>query len=190
MDTSAEEYKALRRQIEAHFRLIVQVFTASIISTVALFGYFFQLLARSDGSVSHLMPFLLLAPLAISIPCAYFIGSLRREIFKFGTYVQIYLEDRKGWRYETELCKYREHHKEEESLYTITFTYWALFLMCAISFWWGLNVTSVPLWWLFLLGIPGFLMIRWHRQYKAIPTRDRKIIEERWRAIKSEPAHR
>jgi hypothetical protein len=184
-----KEYEGIRRQVEGQFSLIVQVFVASVIASVALFGYGFQTLARKEDSVSGLAPFLVLAPLAITIPCAYFIASLRREIFKWGTYIQTFLEDGRNLRYETELARYREKYKETESLSPIALTYWGLFLIFASSFGWGLHTSSSSLWWLFVLVLPVCLLLHWNCRYNAIPTKDRGKMEERWRTIKNQPTN-
>ncbi len=185
MDAKLAEYNALRSQIEGQFKLIVQVFTASVIAAIALFGYIFQGLVRSS-TVSNAAPFLLLTPLAIIIPCAYFLSSLRREIFEWGSYIQVFLESGQDNKYETMRAKFRERYKPKESLSPIAWTYWALFIMCVCAFGWGLWLTSVSFLWTLIALIPLCLLIRWHIGYVRIPFKDSNEALNRWRKIKDE----
>jgi len=184
MNTKLAEYNALRSQIEGQFKLIVQVFTASVIGAVALFGYVFQ--SSVSSSISNAVPFLLLTPLAILIPCAYFLSSLRREIFEWAAYIQVFLEDGQDNKYETMRAKFRERNKPKESLSPIAWTYWALFVMCVCAFGWGLCIASLSFFWIAIALIPFCLLIMWHIGYVRIPFKDSNEALSRWRKIKGE----
>jgi hypothetical protein len=186
MNVKLAEYNALRSQIEGQFRLIVQVFTVSVIASVALFGYVFQSLVRSS-SFSNEAVFLLLTPLAIFVPCAYFLSSLRREIFEWGAYIQVFLEGEKDNKYETMRAKFRERYKPKESLSPIAWTYWALFAMCAGAFIWRvLSVASVSRPWIAIILIPLGFLIKWYTEYVRIPFKDSSEALNRWRKIKDQ----
>ena len=196
MDKSREEYNKLARHIEGQFRLIVQVFTVSIVAAVALLGYVLKVLT-AGGVYSDLMVLLPLAPLAITTPCAYLIRELRKEIFKWGAYVQVYLEDGGDWRYETELTKYmRIHsHVEKESFNLIGIAYWVLFGVCGgVSVgWgvWGMYEGSMMLGAVIVLAsavsiVFGLLWLyrTWWADYKDIPVQYREKYVRRWTEVK------
>lgn len=196
MNKSSEEYNKLARQVEGQFRLIVQVFTVSIVAAVALLGYVLKLLAAGEVD-SDFTVFLPLAPLAITTPCAYLIRELRKEIFKWGAYVQVYLEDGEDWRYETELTKYMRRHSdvEKESFNPIGIAYWVLFGVCGgVSIGWGIwrvyeasmMLRAVILLLAVVAIVVGVLWLykRWWVDYKDIPMQYREEYVRRWTEVK------
>ena len=119
MNKDVEEYRALRQHIQGQFTLIFQVFTVSIVAAIALLGYALNnilgILAKAqDVSNLGLYLFFPLLPLIVIIPFALLIKALRKEIFKWGAYVEVYLEDGKDWKYETELNKYMVESDKRE----------------------------------------------------------------------------
>ena len=173
----------LGRHIEGQFRLIAHVFTASLIVSVSLLSYGLKALSGST-SVPGPGPFLLLAPLVIAVPCAYLIRSLREEIFKWATYIRVYLEDNVEWQYETELTKYRGRFPESESLSPIAATYWCLFGLCSVCFGWALHEDSMALCWLLLLLVPFGLLLYWQMRYQDIPHGYSATCEKNWSEIR------
>jgi ABC-type multidrug transport system fused ATPase/permease subunit len=183
MSGSRDEYHWLRRHMHGQFTLVIQVFTTSVVAAVALAGYVFTVLIRADVT-SSTTPFLFLTPLAISIPCAYLIGSLRKEIFKWGMYIKVYLEDGNDLKYETELDKYRKRFPERESFNPIAITYWALLLICSLLFGYALHQVGVSLLWLIILVIPLIFLLHWYRDYKDIPYRCSEEYNVKWEEIR------
>ena len=62
--------------------------------------------------------------MAIILPCEYLIADLRKEIVKWGTYIETNIEDGITLKYETELSKYYAKYSENESFNPIGFAYW------------------------------------------------------------------
>lgn len=189
MGQSTEEYTWLRQHIYGQFRLVAQVFTASIIAVGALLGYIISNLyganlAASSSGLS-ITPFLSLAPLAIAIPCAYFVGALRKEIFKWGMYIEVYLEGKNNWRYETELAKYRIMFPERESFNPIAITYWVFAVVCGLLFWWSLTQANMSYFWLLFLTIPFIVLGVWYIDYKDIPYRYSEQYRKNWIEVKA-----
>lgn len=184
MNGKQDEYRALRGQIEGQFKLIIQIFVVSIVASVALFGYVFQAIAQSAITSSWMTPFFFLTPMAIIIPCAYLLASLRREIFQWAAYLQVFHESEQGPRYETILNMYRDKYKPQESLTPIVWTYWALFIVCCSAYGWELSEISSSLWYLCILLIPFVMLFTWHRGYTRIPKRYREETWRRWTEIK------
>lgn len=175
------------RHIEGQFRLIVQVFTASLVVSAPLLGYGLRVLSETDSAantVSHFLPFLVLTPLAILIPSAYLIAFLRKEIFKWGSYIRVYLEDGKELKYETELAKYRDKFPESESFNAIAFTYLAFAVICAVAFGYGLHASSMSSLWLFVLVVPLCFVLHWYPSYRSIPSQCSREYDSRWASVK------
>lgn len=187
MSNSTGDYTWLRKHIYGQFRLIAQVFTASVIAVGALLGYIINSVFTSDivlCSEFSITPFIFLAPLAVAIPCAYFIGELRKEIFKWGTYVEVYLEDREKLNYETELGKYRVMFPESESLNPIAITYWVFAILCGLLFWHSLYLAGMCYLWLLILFVPFVFLGVWFKGYKDIPYKYSKRYRENWTRVK------
>jgi len=179
-----EEYNRLGRHIEGQFRLIVQIFTVSIVASVALLGYVLKVLSEATD-FSGIEPFLALTPLVIVLPCAVLIDYLRREIFKWSMYIKVYLNDGKNWRYESELTRYRQQFPEEESWDAIGITYASILLLCSLLFWWGIDMASMSIYWLLVLLIPAVLFYCWWIRYYGIPKHCSDRYETRWSQIKA-----
>lgn len=184
MGEGRDEYHWLRRHIHGQFTLVIQVFTVSVVAAVALIGYVFTSLTRAEV-ISSAVPFLFLTPLAITIPCAYLISSLRREIFKWGMYIKVYLEDGKDLKYETELDKYRKKFPERESFNLVAITYWVLLLfVCSPLFGYALYKAEMPFLWLIVLIVPLGFLLHWYMSYKDIPYRCSVEYNRGWEQIK------
>ena len=189
MDKVNEEYNRLVRHIEGQFRLIAQIFTVSVVASVALFGYTMHVLFGITQSSSQFEPFMMLIPLAIVFPCALLVFALRREIFKWSGYIKIYLNDGKSWRYETELGKYKQRFPEEESFDAIAITYFSLTGLCSILCWLGIKQASMSVFLELVPLIPMGLLFWWWIYYRDIPKHYSEKCEERWGQIK-EPTQR
>jgi hypothetical protein len=189
MASNNQEYERLGRHIEGQFRLIIQVFTASLIVSAPLLGYGLRVLSEintNTNTVSHAVPFLVLTPLAILIPSAYLIGFLRKEIFKWGGYIKVYLEDGKELKYESELGKYRDKFPESESFNPIAFTYLIFIVICALAFGYGLHISSMSLLWLFVLVLPLCFVLYWYPNYCRIPNQCSQEYNSKWAEIRSD----
>jgi len=101
MDAKLAEHKILMGHIESQFRLIIQVFIASLIVSLGLLGYAFQI---GDSA-----PYVFLSPILIFMPCGYLLTKLREEIFRWGMYIRVFIEDGRDLRYETALAQLREN---------------------------------------------------------------------------------
>lgn len=198
MDKDVEEYRALRQHIQGQFTLIFQVFTASIVAAIALLGYALNNTLGVFAKAEHisnlgLYLFFPLIPLAIIIPFAFLIKSLRKEIFKWGAYVEVYLEDGKNWKYETELNKYMEKHRERESFNPIALSYFVLGGLCfglSLSLYLYKFPLSFPnLFWLILIFVfaivVGWLYKKWWDDFKDIPIKARQEYVLRWKKTKN-----
>ena len=121
------------------------------------------------------------------------IKALRKEIFKWGAYVEVYLEDGKDWKYDTEIDKYRTKYREEESYNAIPIAYFVLSVVC-----FALSVSLYFLYkfphsfpnLLYLVAILAFAIVtgwlykRWWDSYKDIPVETRKEYILRWQETK------
>lgn len=183
MTRISDEYNRLGRHIERQFSLITQVFTISVIVSVALLGYVLRVLSEPATS-SEFEPFLLLAPLAIVIPCAYLISSLRKEVFKWGMYIKVYLEDGTNWKYETELEKSRDRFPFRESFDHVATTYWALLIICGSLFGYTIYQVGMCFLWLLILAIPVVAVLDWHLGYTGIPRRYGEEYNRMWKEIR------
>ena len=199
MDKDVEEYRAIRQHIHGQFTLIFQVFTVSIVTTIALLGYALNNTLGVFAKAEHisnlgLYLFFPLIPLAIIIPFAFLIKSLRKEIFKWGAYVEVYLEDGKNWKYETELNKYMEKHRERESFNPIALSYFVLGGLCfglSLSLYLYKFPLSFPsLFYLIAIFVfaivMGWLYKKWWDDYKDIPIQARQEYILRWKETKNE----
>jgi hypothetical protein len=184
-----EEYNRLGRHIEGQFRLIIQIFTASLVASLGVLGYIGSVIygfQPTSNKTVYIEPFLAFAPLIIVFSCGLLIGYLRMEIFKWGAYIKVFLNDGKNWRYESELDKYRSKFHEEESLDGIAILYCFVLVLCFFVYWFGLNKSSMQLeHWLPISLIPTVLFAWWWIWYSSIPRRWSKRYEDRWRQIRN-----
>ena len=199
MDKDVEEYRAIRQHIQGQFTLIFQVFTVSILAAIALLGYALNnilgtLAKAKDISSLGVYLFFPLFPLAVIIPFAFLIKSLRKEIFKWGAYIQVYLEDGKDWKYETELNKYMANYREKESFNPIALSYFVLSGLC-FAFSISLYLYKFPLSFpnlsyliaiLVFAIVIGWLFKKWWDDYNEIPTEARKEFMLRWKEVQND----
>jgi len=185
--TELEEYKALRREIDSRAHLIVQIFAISLAILVPFISgitvYELQSQTAINAGPSLLSPYMFLFPLFILIPCLYLLTSLRKDFFRCGTYIEVFLEDGLELKWETALHKFREI-QAEESLGPVLGVYWALFAVCAGLFGYWLYFLSLPLWHLFTVLVATLFLLRAHLAYRAVPTKTRKQFYEHWCDIK------
>lgn len=177
-----EEYKALRQQIDSQSRLQVQVFTFSIISSSALLGYFLKLLSDTGHSLLTLQ--LLFAPSFILVPCAYLIKDMRDEIYRWGTYIYVFLENESGSSYEGALGSMRERFGSSESFNPMFLTFWCFTFVCiGLYTLLAANASLLALWqavpWLCVV----WLLLRADIEFRNIPNKKRKLYIETWRSI-------
>jgi len=138
-DVLLAEYRALREEILHNDRLIIEVFTFSIISSGALIGYSTSLFSSTDSSSFQYAPFIALIPLIIIIPCTYLLTSLRLQIIRLGSYIRAYIETKlDDLNYEGAVAKLAKSEKGSAlmklSMTPISLTYIAIFLLCWIIF--------------------------------------------------------
>jgi hypothetical protein len=177
-----EEYKSLRQQIDNQSKLMIQVFSFSIISSFAFLGYFLQLL--NGTRFSFLILHLLFAPSFIIVPCAYLIKDMRDEIYKWGTYIQVFIENENSSLYEGALGRIRERYRTSESFNTMFLTFWSFTLACVCLYaFLAKKYFLLELWqplpWLCVI----WLLHRAENEFKVIPSKKRKIYLEEWRSI-------
>ena len=189
MQQNSEERKYLNGQIMNHQRLLLQIFTFSIIAGVAILGWGLQSFPASREDTSWTSVFLLLAPMAIVIPCAYIISGIREEIFRWGAYIILFHEGEGTLAYENLLDKLRDKAgKGKESYSPICLAYWALFLICAIPFVLGIMSSgAIHYGWSALAILPLGLLIHWTIRFVDIPSKSsRKRYRQDW--LKAEKA--
>lgn len=181
-----EEYKYLNQQIMNHQRLIIQVFTFSVIASVALLGYALQSVLKSDDSVSTLMPYIVLAPSAIIVPCAFLITSVRREIQKWGAYIMVFHENKDGAYWETRLRKFAEINRTAPEPFSYLFvTYAILQFVIMIAYIWSVAHTSMNLSWMLLALLPFTFLSISASQYGEINTKKAsKLYIGEWEKVK------
>jgi len=183
MQQKLEERKYLNEQIMNHQRLLVQIFTFSIIAGVAILGWGLQSFLASGEDPSWTSVFLVLAPMAIVIPCAYIIKGIREDIFRWGAYIIVFHEGEGTLGYENLLDKLRDKaRKVKESYSTICVAYWVLFLICACLFIYGiLSSGTIHDGWAMLALVPFGFLIYWTIRFVDIPSKtSRKQYREDW----------
>ena len=143
-----EEYKYLNQQIMNQQRLIIEVFTFSVIASVALLGYALQSVLKSDDAVDNLMPYIVLAPSAIIVPCAFLITAVRKDIQKWGAYIMVFHEDKGGACWETRLREFaKKNPRSTESFSYLFLTYWILQFVIMIAYIWSVAQAPMNIWW-------------------------------------------
>jgi len=184
-----EEYYRLGRHIEGQFRLIIQIFTASLAASLGVLGYICSVIYGFQPKLNetfNIEPFLAFAPLIIVFSCGLLIGYLRMEIFKWSAYIKVFLNDGRNWRYESELDKYRSKFREEESLDGIAILYCFVVVLCVLLYWFGLQKSSMSVTsWLPISLIPAVLLVWWWVWYSSIPRKWSKKYEDRWSGIRN-----
>ncbi|MCI5178960.1 MAG: hypothetical protein D3911_06515 [Candidatus Electrothrix sp. AW3_4] len=178
-----EEYKSLRQQIDSQSKLMIQVFTFSIISSSALLGYFFNLFNNTGLSILTLQ--LLFGPSLILVPCAYLIKDMRDEIYRWGTYLYVYFEDGSSSHYESALSLMRERYGSSESFNPIFLTFWSFTFICIFLYIILSNQQHVLKVWQALPWLSiVWLLHRAHYQFNKIPDVKRQFYIDAWKSIK------
>ena len=101
-DLARLEYERLGRHIESQFRLITQVFTASLIASLTLFAYIVAAFSGKPDTgwapnAAHVLALVL--PAVVVLGCAFLVSSLRRELFKWAAYISVYRKEIAMGRY-------------------------------------------------------------------------------------------
>jgi len=188
MQQKLEERRYLNEQIMNHQRLIFQIFTFSVISAVAILGWGSQSFPESGTEASALTLFLVLAPMAIILPCAFIISGIREEIFGWAAYIIVFHESGEGLGYETVLDKARDKFgRFRESYTSLLFTYWALCGICCGLFLYGIENSSMPSSLSAVVIIPIGFLIYWTIKFIEIPSKsNRDKLRKRWLETKQE----
>jgi hypothetical protein len=178
-----EEYKAIRSQIDNQSRLQVQVFTFSIISASALIGYLLKFFEQDD--INTVTVYIFLVPTLIYIPCAYLIKDMRDEIYRWGTYIHIFIENENSQYYEGALGSIRDRFSSSESFNPMFTAYWAFTVVCMGLFLFFIVGTEM-MWWTIL---PWLVVIyslgNAHIKFNLIPSKGRANYIQDWKSIKS-----
>jgi len=185
---SIEEYKSLREEILTRGRGVAQVIITSLIILVPFIStiivYVTQHSIEMKKNPNILYPYIFLCPLLIVIPCTFFLISLRKDIYRYGTYIQVFYEEGSdGPKWETMLHKFRQIH-QEESFDPTFWLYWALFFICGGFFGYILIVLSFSLLHLIVPFVAAMLLLKSHYTYRQIPTKIRKKLYNNWLEIK------
>ena len=191
MQQKLEEYKYLNQQIMNHQRLLFQIFTFSVIAAVAILSWGLQSFPKSGMEASGLAPFLLLAPMAIVLPCAFIIRGIREEIFGWGAYIIVFHESVGDVGYETRLDRIRDKVGRFRESYTYLIgIYWSFLGICIWLFIWGIMHSpmcgNLPV----LIAPPASLfglLLWWSIKFFNVPGRsNRRKLKNEWLEAKKE----
>jgi len=179
-----EEYTALRQEILARGRGVSQVILGSLVIVVPFISsiiiYFLKNANDIKTNPSILYPYIFLFPLLIILPCSFFIVALRKDIFRYSTYIEVFFEEQdKGPKWETALSKYRQVSCKE-SLDPTFWLYWALFCICAGGFYYSLNLLGKSNIHLISLILLAILLLRAQLLYINIPKKSRIKFYHNW----------
>lgn len=181
-----EEYKSLRLEISYNCRMQIQVFTFSMITSMALLGI---ILKFGNDTYTSISIFSFFIPTLITIPCAYLVKNLRSGIYRMGTYIQVFVEEDSPLMYEGSLGVMREKFQSKESLDPIFCVYWVFFCLCCFLFFAVKLEAKLPteLWhWQSLPWLVAALFLaNANRKYKEIPNTKRRQMLDEWRIIRS-----
>jgi hypothetical protein len=177
-----EEHKYLNEQIINHQRLIFQIFTFSVIAAVAILGWGLQNFPKSGTEASGFSLFILLAPMAIILPCAFIISAIREEVFGWAAYIIVFHKS----EYEIALDRMRvKAGRFRESYTSIGWTYWVFFAMCSGLFMWGIWNSPMHNGLCALVVIPFVILLLWYLKFSSIPSNsNRERLKEEWREAK------
>jgi len=166
-----------------HQRLIFQIFTFSIISSVALLGYGLQNFFEEPRKISELAPFVILTPMAIIVPCAFMINAMREDIFRWGAYIIVFHESDTEPGYEMRLNKIRDMTNPLKESYTsIVWVYLVLCFACSGLFAWGVLMAPFHWSWSLLAIIPLGSLIWATVRFCKIPSKgNREKLLREWR---------
>ena len=184
-DLAREEYKALRSAIEEATKAQLRVFTFSIVTAFSLLGLFLKF---GNQSYSHLTINVFLVPVLIVLPSAYLVRNLRREIYRLGTFIQVFIERNNPMRYETALARIRDRYRSSEAFNPVFTTYWIATLCCAGLF--GIasfeSRITVRYWQLLSWAACIVLLANAHLSFSRVPSTERRLLLKQWRSIRDE----
>jgi len=186
---NSEERKYLSEQIINHQRLVFQIFTFSVIVAVGILGWGLQIFPESGAQTSGLAPFLLLAPTAIILSCAFIISGIREEIFRWGAYIIIFHESDGVKGYESRLDKLRDKRGSYKESYTpIVVVYWVLSIICIALFAKAIdNAISISNGWIAFIIPPLGLLTWWSVIFCNIPGKEKRSkFRDEWSEIKQD----
>ena len=183
-DLKKEEYKSLRSSIDDASRIQIQVFTFSVITSITLLGVILKF--GSNIYTSRTVYVFLMPPLII-IPCSFLIKNLRAEIYRAGTYIQVFIENDSPFLYEGALSILRDRFKSKEAFGPIFSAYWIILAICAVLFISSELDSKIP------LDLPqalpwlaaSFFLYRANCQYSEIPSTNRLMLLDQWRSIRA-----
>jgi hypothetical protein len=166
-----EEYKYIGTAITEIEKHILQIFGGTIVVAVPLLSAVAGLALGKDGSqVTIMLAYAALAPNILVIPSFYLLLSQRMNLIRLGSYRQVFLEEQNGIEgWETRLEKFRAQ-EGTESNDPIPYTFWAVFLVSAALFFYGISKSNASLRHLFVLTVP-IIFIGWchHRWRRVVP---------------------
>ena len=184
MDHKIEEYRYIQNAILNHQRLIFQIFTFSVIASVAVLGWGLQSLNRGIETPAF-TPFLLLIPMAIILPSAFIINGMRQDILRWGAYIMLEHEGASPG-YETLLDRIRDGQGRFAESYTpLIWTYWALSGVCNGVFIWSIsNIYPIHMGFSALVALCFVLLAVWSRIFTRIPSKSNrdKLKKDWWEA--------
>lgn len=185
MQQKLEERKYLNEQIMNHQRLLFQIFTFSVIAAIAVLGWSIQILSGNRAG-SELAPFLLLAPTAIIISCAFVISAIRDDVFGWGAYIIVFHEQGEAAGYETALDMLRTKLGRFRESYTSIFgVYLVIILLCCLSFVIVILTSERSPYLIALVTIPLGFHVWWSVIYFNIPSEaNRKKHRDLWQEAK------
>lgn len=189
MSTTAnlEEYKTLREELQVRVRGFIYVFAISLVVLVPFISgiiiYWMESMAVMKADPSLLYAYILLSPLFILIPCAYLLVSLRKDIFRCGTYIQVFLESDSEFRWESALSEFRQTYSEE-TLEPAFWVYWAFLAICSGLFGYTLYLLSQSFWHLVVALLLTLFLAKAHFDYKRVLTKTSEAFRNRWGEIK------
>ncbi len=182
-----EEYKVLREEVQSRVHGFIQVFTISLLILVPFISgiiiYWLQSRADMKADPSLFYAYILLTPLLILIPFAYFLTSLRKDIFRCGTYIQVFLEGNGDFRWESALSEFRKIYGRE-TIEPAFLIYWGLFLICSGLFGYSLYFLSQSSWNLFVILFAAILLLIAYLDFRRVRTKTREAFCNQWRNIK------
>ncbi len=158
-----EDYRYTNEQIMMHQRLMVQIFTFSLIISVPLIGYGLQIFwgTKEVGEqISPYAPYIFLAPALLFIPALAMMYALREAIFQLITYsIVFHQQEAPGYD-----IRCRQATSESGILRKVfvvmVLIYWVLFLLCtALSVITIINQSWENIWGLALLLSLEFILI-------------------------------
>lgn len=193
-DTAAyqiEEYKQVRAELMERERFIGQLAIVAFVSSATLISGLLGAFSGKNLTPSQLggfIPYLMLAPLLVTIPIYFIVGSHRKDLFRAGAYLQVfYEEDGAGIGWQTRIQQFRAK-KKGDSLDTLPLFFWSVAIICVFSSFMlkGRGDLTECTWLDLAILIAIFaVMNRADHLYSSAPKSHRKKCIDAWRAVKN-----